>query len=98
MTEPSSRKAREQSPLREAIRRCFEPHPIVHFVYAFCLFFTSWSLFFWLFERLSSSPGRHFFANVGRNAVVSIVVTICTFVAERWRWSKDRSSSSNVPE
>jgi len=87
--------ARKRLPHQEALRRAFEPHPVVHFVYLFSLFFTFFSLFFWLFAHFSSAPAptRFLFTDAGRNAVVSIVVTIFNFIALRWRWSKERSLS-----
>jgi hypothetical protein len=81
-------------PHQQALRRCFEAHPVVHFVYSFTLLFTVLSLFFWFGEQIGSSPLWHSIASAGTTAVIALVGTIIDFVAARWRWSRDRSVSA----
>src|SRR6476659_2509089 len=74
-----------------ALRRCFEAHPVVHFIYSFALTFTVLSLFFWIGQRVSSSRAWHLVANAGTTAIIALVFTTLEFIAARWRWSRDQS-------
>jgi apolipoprotein N-acyltransferase len=95
MTSSSPAKPRQLPSHQQALRRCFEPHPVVHFVYSFALLFTVLSLFFWVGELIGSSPLWHSIASPGTTAVIALVCTVIDFVAARWRWSRDHSSSED---
>src|SRR5882724_6675216 len=79
---------------KQALRRCFEAHPVVHFMYSFALNFAVLSLFFWLGERISSSPTWHLVASAGTTTIIALLFTTPEFAAARWRWSREHLPSS----
>jgi hypothetical protein len=94
MTTPSNERLDRRKSYREDVLRCFQRHPIFHFMVAFCLAFTAWSIVDALWPTDYPYP-LSFRGHDAKAAIFAALFAALGVLIQRRRWKRRSTSSVN---